>query len=90
MNDWFKNIATKTVNGHKFVLQIQKIYSHDTSTGEIYEDGYDYIISGPNWLSGFLKAQGMNEQEIFEYWDQVTIEDVNDAWDSYYESRSLY
>jgi len=86
MNDWFKNIATKTVNGHKFVLQIQKVYGYFND--EIFEEGYDYIISGPNWLSGFLKAQGMNEQQIFEYFDEVTIEDVNSAWDSYHESKS--
>jgi hypothetical protein len=74
----FLTIATKTVGKHTFELQIQAIPCEDY---KIVVD-YDYIISGPNWLSGFLKKQGYNEFEIFEYWNSVTIQYVNDAHES--------
>ena len=77
---YYRNIAVKVVGKHEFVLQLQEITDMN---GKV--EGYDYIISGPNWLSGFLKAQGMSEKEVFEYWDEVTIEDANDAWEEHYE-----
>jgi hypothetical protein len=83
-NEQFKIILTKTVNGQTFTLELHAIPNEDYS--EV--SGYDYIISGPNWLSGYLKAQGYNEMAIFEYFDQCTMQDVNDAWAAHYE-RSL-
>lgn len=77
---FYRTIAVKEVNGSVFILQLQEDYD---SNYEVC--GYDYIISGPNWLSGRLKAQGLDEREIFEYWDQVTVQDIKDAWESYYE-----
>lgn len=76
----FKIIITKIVNGQTFTLELHAIPNEDYT--EVAS--YDYIIAGPNWLSGYLKAQGYNEMEVFEYFEQVTIQDVRDAWDAHY------
>lgn len=73
--EYYRNIKVKTVGKSEFVLQLQAAP----------EGGYDYIIAGPNWLSGRLKAQGFDEREIFEYFDEVTEQTVKDAWADYHE-----
>lgn len=79
---YFRNLARKVVNGSEFVLQLQLV-----EADEFYgiEEHYDYIISGPNWLSGRLKAQGFDEREIFEYFDEVGEQTAKDDWADYYE-----
>lgn len=80
-SSYFRTIHSKVVEGQEFLLQLQQTEGSD---GEIE---YDYIISGPNWTSGFLKSQGYSEQEIFEYWDCVGPKDVNMRWEKYYERK---
>ena len=79
---YFRNLARKVVNGSEFVLQLQLVEADDHYG---IKEHYDYVIAGPNWLSGRLKAQGINEREIFEYWDEVSYEDVKDDWAAFYE-----
>jgi hypothetical protein len=81
----FKIILTKVVNGRTFTLELHERFNPDSyneETRTFKSEGYDYIIAGPNWLSGYLKAQGYNEFEIFEYFDQVSSEDVRADWEA--------
>lgn len=81
----FKMIAEKTIKGKLFTLELHERLdpdSYNEDTKSFLSLGYDYIISGPNWLSGYLKAQGFNELEVFNYFDQVTMEDVSAAWEA--------
>lgn len=80
-----KVILTKVVNGQIFTLELHAIPNDDYSKVE----SYDYIIAGPNWLSGYLKSQGYNERGIFEYFEQCTMQNINDDWDIHYEKRAI-
>lgn len=83
--DRFKIILTKTINGKTFTLELHELLdpeSYNEQDKTYLSNGFDYIISGPNWLSGYLKAQGYNELEVFEYFEQVSMTDVSDAWAS--------
>ena len=83
-SEQFKLILEKTVGKHTFTLELHARPDEDFK----YVETYDYIISGPNWLSGYLKAQGYSEMEVFEYWEQVTITDANNAWEAYHERQA--
>jgi hypothetical protein len=68
-------IMQKTVGGHEFKLWLVAIPCDEYR----FITGYDYMIDGPNWCSGHLKAHGYNEEEIFTYFDNCSIEDVKSA-----------
>jgi len=50
-------------------------------------EGFDFVVSGPNWCSGQLRAHyGWSEQEITEYFEKSDLEaDVNSSWEAHYE-----
>lgn len=70
-------IKEKLVGKHSFKLWLVPIPDEDYE----YVAGYDYVIEGPNWLSGNLKAQGYNEEEIFTYFDNCNMSDVSNAYE---------
>lgn len=82
--DRFKIILEKTINGQRFTLELHELLDQDSYNEHdktFLSAGFDYVISGPNWLSGYLQKQGFSEFEIFEYFEKVSMQDVSDAWE---------
>jgi hypothetical protein len=90
--DRFKIILEKTVNGQRFTLELHELLDQDSfnkADNSFLSEGFDYIISGPNWLSGYLRKQGYNDFEIFEYFEEVTMQDVSAAWEYRHEQSII-
>jgi len=73
-------ISTKNIGGNVFAL----IFLAIPDSNYEYVKSWDYVVTGPNWCSGHLKAlHGCKNEEILEYWDNTGMNDVRDAWDAH-------